>query len=860
VAFNPITGIKDMTSGMKSFKKELDDVLKTIQQISTTAPSAVNSLKSIKNSSNGLGKGNSLFNTNDAEIPDTGASKGNKLADAMPLSAAQREARQMYRMTGMTPTMAKFSMYGGMAQGVAGLVGAGYAMFPDLGTVASRAAGFYGASIAGGMSRTALQTSTVASLNGRFGRGVSGVGDDAAAAAMLVQGYNYAPGSAAYQQTMGEIGGAARYLNMNNATAAQAIGGFQTGPMGANLYQYGISQFDAQGNPVSQATIAKQLYNRMFQKGASAKDVQMSLQYGMAGANLSTMGFSQEQQSILAQQFKMIASGQNPDLASQSGSANPLAPAQQITASQTDLIQRAEAPMLKGFADAASAVSSLNKSLEGLPDAFFQLKGALQGFNGGTNGALGIATGGITSGISNYMLGKSALKMFGKMGKAATSVEEVGSGGMGALGTVGAVAGGAVVAGGAGYVMGKGAKMIGKALHATKKETRAGGTLAGAGTGALIGAGIPVLGELGIGEVGGAIIGGLAGFFGSGGASVGFGASFGAKGGGSVQSPIPGAAPTTGYGAKGSIWSGSNNTHKGQDYAVPVGTPVEAVMSGTVIDEHLSSDYGTYVQIDHGNGYQTIYGHLSSKSVNVGDHVNSGQVIGKSGATGNVDGPHLHFEVRKGKNNPVDPAQLMGGASVLSPNVSGGAQVTRGVILGTGSQKSWATTLLKKLGDPTTPQNVAALTTWAAYEGGHWKNTANYNPLNTTQPEKGATNMNSVGVKSYSSWSQGYQATIDTLNNGRYGNILNALKSGKDTQAVLSAVNSSPWGTHIPAAKGGGSVGYGASMPSSGGSVNNTFNMPITLQNGNDEELLRVANRVKSLIDSSTRHAQMGSK
>jgi hypothetical protein len=570
------------------------------------------------------------------------------------------------------------------------------------------------------------------------------------------------------------------------------------------------------------------------------------------------MGFSDSQQQILSQQFKMIAAGKSPDLASQSGSANPLAPGQQITAAQTQTMQSAEAGMLKGFQDAANVVTALNKQMQGLGDEFYRLKGVIQGINGGTNGAGGIALGGIASGISNYALGRTALKILGGGGSPAGAARTV-------AGAAKNVLGRGIVSAGAGYAMGQGGKTIGHAIgldksSAGRKVVRGGSIAAAAGTGALIGAGIPVLGEIGVGEVGGAIIGGLAGFFGSGGASTGFGASFGAKGGGAVQSPIPGAAATTGFGAKGSIWSSTNNTHKGQDYAVPVGTPVEAVMAGTVIDERLSSDYGTYVQIDHGNGYQTIYGHLSSKSVYIGDQVKSGQIIGKSGDTGNVDGPHLHFEVRKGKNNPVDPSQLMGGASVLSPNVSGGAEVTKGVILGTGSQQSWAKTLLNKLGDPTTSQNVSALTTWAAWEGGHWKNTANYNPLNTTQPSKGATDMNSKHVKSYSSWNQGYQATIDTLNNGRYSNILSALKSGKDTQAVLSAVNASPWGTHIPAAKGGGSVGYGASMPSTGGSVTNHFNMPITLQNGNDEELLRVANRVKSLIDSSTKHATMGSR
>jgi murein DD-endopeptidase MepM/ murein hydrolase activator NlpD len=60
-----------------------------------------------------------------------------------------------------------------------------------------------------------------------------------------------------------------------------------------------------------------------------------------------------------------------------------------------------------------------------------------------------------------------------------------------------------------------------------------------------------------------------------------------------------------------------------------------------------------WVVVDHPNGYQTLYGHLSSRDVQLGATVTAGQVIGKSGKSGNTTGPHLHYEVRRGKNNPV---------------------------------------------------------------------------------------------------------------------------------------------------------------------------------------------------------------
>jgi peptidoglycan hydrolase CwlO-like protein len=111
------------------------------------------------------------------------------------------------------------------------------------------------------------------------------------------------------------------------------------------------------------------------------------------------------------------------------------------------------------------------------------------------------------------------------------------------------------------------------------------------------------------------------------------------------------------------------------------------------------------------------------------------------------------------------------------------------------TQITWAQALVKSLGAPMTADNVAALVAWEMAEGGHWYNTAYYNPLNTTQSMPGATVFNSVGVKAYTSWAQGLRATVITLDNGLYGGILAALRSGRDANAVASAVAASPWGT-----------------------------------------------------------------
>ena len=103
----------------------------------------------------------------------------------------------------------------------------------------------------------------------------------------------------------------------------------------------------------------------------------------------------------------------------------------------------------------------------------------------------------------------------------------------------------------------------------------------------------------------------------------------------------------------------------------------------------------------------------------------------------------------------------------------------------------FATTLLGAVGAPVTSSNVQAIVGWAQAEGGLSHN----NPLNTTENAPGATDFNSVGVKTYPDIQTGVSATARTLQNGDYGSILSALKAGNDAGAVARAIGSSPWGT-----------------------------------------------------------------
>lgn len=100
----------------------------------------------------------------------------------------------------------------------------------------------------------------------------------------------------------------------------------------------------------------------------------------------------------------------------------------------------------------------------------------------------------------------------------------------------------------------------------------------------------------------------------------------------------------TKYGASGPMWS--SGYHTGVDFRVGTGTPIYSIGDGQVFDTGYNSAYGNFVEIYHGNNIYSFYAHASSVNVRKGQTVSKGQKIMSSGATGNVSGPHLHFEIR----------------------------------------------------------------------------------------------------------------------------------------------------------------------------------------------------------------------
>ncbi|GAA2571851.1 MULTISPECIES: transglycosylase family protein [Streptomyces] len=121
-----------------------------------------------------------------------------------------------------------------------------------------------------------------------------------------------------------------------------------------------------------------------------------------------------------------------------------------------------------------------------------------------------------------------------------------------------------------------------------------------------------------------------------------------------VVAPVD-AATGTPYHKAGSSWS--KGYHTGVDFPVPTGTSVKSIAAGRVVSAGWGGSYGYQVVVRHGDGRFSQYAHLSAISVKDGQSVGVGQRLGRSGSTGNVTGPHLHFEVRTGPGfgSDVDP-------------------------------------------------------------------------------------------------------------------------------------------------------------------------------------------------------------
>jgi hypothetical protein len=361
-----------------------------------------------------------------------------------------------------------------------------------------------------------------------------------------------------------------------------------------------------------------------------------------------------------------------------------------------------------------------------------------------------------------------------------------------------------------------------------------------------------------------------------GGGRTGFGAGFGI-GGSTGGSPVAGGI-TAGYGDKGSMWSGTNNSHKGTDYAVPEGTPVISWKDGIVSTESLDAGYGTAVMLEHADGMQSIYGHLSSKDVKAGDVIKAGQRIGKSGSTGNSTGPHLHFELRKGKNNPVDPAGYTGASSILGMQYAS-AVVTplSSELLGTGAASNSIGATMSIDGpvakNALSNSDLISVLSNAGFSGSSLETAFRVvraesggrpgalNPdAKTGDYSLGLFQVNMIGdlgrrrnanyLKEYAGIGYtGPESLYDPAINARIAYDIS--KGG--TKWTDAWVNTSKK-LNI----GGGDSGYGASMPTQLQSGNKTVNVTIKFDQATDQEALRFAKKVKDYLDHDKEISMIG--
>lgn len=125
--------------------------------------------------------------------------------------------------------------------------------------------------------------------------------------------------------------------------------------------------------------------------------------------------------------------------------------------------------------------------------------------------------------------------------------------------------------------------------------------------------------------------------------------------------PLPGAPVSSGFGMR-TMEELGEHFHAGIDFAAPIGTPIRAAAAGRIESAGPNGNYGLLIEVDHGGGVSTRYGHLwrLAPRLRAGQMVQAGSVIGQVGNSGRSTGPHLHFEVRLA-DRPVNPGTYLSG-------------------------------------------------------------------------------------------------------------------------------------------------------------------------------------------------------
>lgn len=140
-----------------------------------------------------------------------------------------------------------------------------------------------------------------------------------------------------------------------------------------------------------------------------------------------------------------------------------------------------------------------------------------------------------------------------------------------------------------------------------------------------------------------------------------------------LRRPLDGDDTTTSnFGMRTDPFTGAPTMHAGMDFRAETGTPVRAPGAGKVLRAEVAGGYGNLIELDHGNGLTTRYGHLTSFDVKPGQIVAAGTIIGRVGSTGRSTGPHLHYETRR-DDEALNPLRFIQVGARLSQGVTANA-------------------------------------------------------------------------------------------------------------------------------------------------------------------------------------------
>lgn len=540
------------------------------------------------------------------------------------------------------------------------------------------------------------------------GGATSAMGPTMAAANLYASGYT--ANSLSSRNIMGQLGGLSAMSGMSNEQAAGAVAGIN----GMNYLRMGVRVRNSKGDLNSPNSIVNQVYNSMFrgQKITSEQAAASLMNPGGKGYQtlLQITGGDQAQMQMLQSGLMARATKGSAITAKDMKDPNKMLDAMGVdkssplranfryNSSEAKKLAATEEGLVGGYDASLRTAASLNDAyskmadiLGPVNDGLMTLKGILQtfpnagGMGGTVSGIASTATSVAGSALQYKMMGNFLKGGPSAAGNAVTAARAAAP--ALTMGSVAAGAGIAAAAGGVGYLTGKGGKALGKKLGVSDGVTRAGSTLAAAGTGALTGAAIgsvvPVVGTA-AGAVVGTIAGGIMGYFGSGGESsntVNLPQGNGSTGGKSAYAmPVPkGTTVSSKFGhRKGGMVNGKkiSSNHQGIDFRTPENTPVTALADGTVLETGRKGDWGNYVLLKHVDGTSSRYAHLNAILVSRGQKVKAGTVIGKSGGAkgnpgaGNSTGAHLHFEYLNASGVRVDPAPFLSGVKSADPKYS----------------------------------------------------------------------------------------------------------------------------------------------------------------------------------------------